>query len=80
MPGPLAIGFVSQFFGLEVGFVVGGALGLAAIALLRLLVKAVNEYEIGEHFLKSCAFANCARTETGVMAYYRTRAELQKLF
>jgi hypothetical protein len=33
--GPLAIGFVSQFFGLKAGFVVCGALGLGAIALLR---------------------------------------------
>jgi MFS family permease len=35
MLGPLAIGFVSQSFGLKVGFVVCGALGLGAIALLR---------------------------------------------
>jgi len=35
MLGPLAIGFVSQFFGLKVGFVVCGALGLGALALLR---------------------------------------------
>jgi len=35
MLGPLAIGFVSQLFGLKVGFVVCGALGLGAVALLR---------------------------------------------
>jgi MFS family permease len=34
MLGPLAIGFVSQLFGLKVGFVVCGALGLGAIGLL----------------------------------------------
>ncbi len=34
MLGPLAIGFVSQLFGLNVGFVVCGALGLGATALL----------------------------------------------
>jgi len=28
----------------------------------------------------SCGFANGARTEAGVMAYYRIRAEVQKLF
>lgn len=35
MLGPLAIGFLSQSFGLRVGFVACGALGLGAIALLR---------------------------------------------
>jgi DHA1 family tetracycline resistance protein-like MFS transporter len=39
MLGPLMIGWVSQFMRLKVGFVACGALGLGAIALLRLLVR-----------------------------------------
>jgi MFS family permease len=35
MLGPITIGFVSQFFGLKVGFVACGTLGLGAIALLH---------------------------------------------
>jgi MFS family permease len=35
MAGPLAIGLLSQAFGLTAGFIVCGVLGLAALAIVR---------------------------------------------